>query len=402
MSYKITEAVTWVGKIHLDFGQVFGKKLSTRIGTTYNSFLIKDEKNVLIDTVWSPLGKEFVADLKKEIDLKDIDYIVITHGELDHSGGLGELMKEIPNTPIFCTASSICSLKGQFHKDWNFIQVKSGDELNIGERKLIFYESKMLHWPDSMFVYMTEDNILFSTDVFGQNYSAHESLLFDDCVDEEELYQRALKVYVNLFAPYNKIANKKIKEIEDLNLDINIICPSHGIAWRSNPQYIIDKYEQWSNNYEENQITIAYDTLRGSTEKMAQYIEEGIKQVWNEATVKLCNLAHLDITDIIVEIFKSKAVLLGSPTMNNGIFPSMAGLIELIKVTKLKNKRYVAFGSYGWSGESVGQIMDELNRCGFEVLDEGLKVHWVPNEEEKIRCIEFGKSIASKIKGNNK
>ena len=402
MSYKITEGVTWVGKIHPDFGQVFGKKLSTKIGTTYNSFLIKDEKNVLIDTVWSPLGKEFVSDLKKEIDLKEIDYIVITHGELDHSGALEDLMEEIPHTPIFCTGASICSLKGQFHKDWNFIQVKTGDELIIGERKLIFYESKMLHWPDSMFVYMTKDNILFSTDVFGQNYSAHESLLFDDCLDGEELYQRALKVYVNLFAPYNKIVNKKIEELKNLKLDIKVICPSHGVTWRSNPWYIIDKYAQWSNDYEENQITIVYETLRGSTEKMAQYIEEGIKQVWSEIKVKLCNLAHMDNSDIIVEIFKSKAVLLGSPTMNNGIFPSIAGLIELIKGTKLKDKHYSAFGSYGWSGESVGQIIEDFKRYNFRVIDEGIKQLWAPDEDAKNRCIEFGKSFANKIKDSDK
>ncbi len=397
MSYKINDAVTWIGKIHWDFGQVFGKKLSTRIGTTYNSFLIKDEKNVLVDTVWRPLGKEFVSELKKEIDLKDIDYIVITHGEVDHSGGLPELMEEIPDTPIYCTAAAISSLKGHFHKEWNFIQVKTGDELVIGERKLVFYESKMLHWPDSMFVYMTKDNLLFSTDVFGQNYAIDESLLFDDCVNEDELYQRAMKVYVNIFAPFSPIVKKKIQEILSLNLDIKTICPSHGITWRKNPKYIIDKYAQWSDNYMEDQITIVYDTMRGGTGKMAQHIAEGINQVNPNTFIKLCYLGDMDNTDIITEIFKSKAVLIGSPTMNNGIFPSIAGLIELIKGTKLKSKKYAAFGCYGWSGESVKQITEELKRHKLELVNEGIREMWNPGQDAINRCIEFGRSFAEKI-----
>lgn len=398
MSYKINDAVTWMGKIHWDFGQVFGKKLSTRVGTTYNSYLIRDEKNILIDTVWRPLGKEFVSELKKEINLNSIDYIVITHGEVDHSGGLAELMEEIPDTPIYCTAAAVSSLKGHFHKDWNFIEVKTGDELAIGERKLVFYEAKMLHWPDSMFVYMTKDNILFSTDVFGQNYAVDESLLFDDCVDEEELYQRALKVYVNIFAPFSPIVKKNIQELIKLNLDIKTICPSHGVVWRKKPEYIIEKYREWSDNYFENQVTIVYDTMRGGTEKMAQFIAEGIRQASPGTVIKLCYLGDMDNTDILTEIFKSKAVLIGSPTMNNGIFPSIAGLLELIKGSKLKNKKYAAFGCYGWSGESVNQINECLIRNNLEVINEGIREKWNPSQDALARCIEYGRDFLKENK----
>lgn len=398
MSYKINDAVTWMGKIHWDFGQVFGKKLSTRVGTTYNSYLIRDEKNILIDTVWRPLGKEFVSELKKEINLNSIDYIVITHGEVDHSGGLAELMEEIPDTPIYCTAAAVSSLKGHFHKDWNFIEVKTGDELAIGERKLVFYEAKMLHWPDSMFVYMTKDNILFSTDVFGQNYAVDESLLFDDCVDEEELYQRALKVYVNIFAPFSPIVKKNIQELIKLNLDIKTICPSHGVVWRKKPEYIIEKYREWSDNYFENQVTIVYDTMRGGTEKMAQFIAEGIRQASPGTVIKLCYLGDMDNTDILTEIFKSKAALIGSPTMNNGIFPSIAGLLELIKGSKLKNKKYAAFGCYGWSGESVNQINECLIRNNLEVINEGIREKWNPSQDALARCIEYGRDFLKENK----
>ncbi|MFA5523424.1 MAG: MBL fold metallo-hydrolase [Tissierellales bacterium] len=398
MSYKINDAVTWIGKIHWDFGQVLGKKLSTRVGTTYNSYLIKDEKSILIDTVWKPLGKEFVSELKKEINLNSIDYIVITHGEVDHSGGLAELMEEIPDTPIYCTKAAISSLKGHFHKDWNFIEVKTGDELVIGERKLVFYEAKMLHWPDSMFAYMTKDNILFSTDVFGQNYAIDESLLFDDCVDEEELYQRALKVYVNIFAPFSPIVKRNIQELIKLNLDIKTICPSHGVTWREKPEYIIEKYGEWSDNYSEDQVTIAYDTMRGGTEKMAQSIAEGIRQANPGTTIKLCYLGDMDNTDILTEIFKSKAVLIGSATMNNGIFPSIASLLELIKGYKLGNKRYAAFGCYGWSGESVNQINEYLKRYNFELINEGIKEKWNPSQEAIARCIEYGRDLLKESK----
>jgi flavorubredoxin len=181
MAYVINDRVTWVGKIDWELNKFHGDEYSTFRGSSYNSYLIRDEKTVLIDTVWKPHAKEFVEKLKKEINLKEIDYIIANHGEIDHSGALPELMREIPDTPIYCTKNAVRSIKGHYHEDWNFVEVKTGDTLDIGKNKLIFIEARMLHWPDTMMTYMTGDNILFSNDAFGQHYASE--LMYNDLVD---------------------------------------------------------------------------------------------------------------------------------------------------------------------------------------------------------------------------
>src|SRR3989339_1491027 len=221
MSIKITENVTWVGKTDWELRKFHGDEYTTPKGSSYNSYLIKDKKNVLIDTVWKPYTKEFIDNLKKEINLNDIDYIIVNHAESDHSGALPELLKEIPNTPIYCTSNGVKLLKGHYHENWNFVEVKTGDKLNIGEREIIFIEAKMLHWPDTMFSYLTEDNILFSNDGFGQHYCSE--FMYNDLVDQAELYTEALKYYANILTPFNKLIINKINEISALNLPIKII-----------------------------------------------------------------------------------------------------------------------------------------------------------------------------------
>lgn len=278
-----------------------------------------------------------MENLKKEIDLKQIDYIIANHAEIDHSGGLEELMREIPNTPIYCTKNGVKSLKGHYHQDWNFIEVKTGDTIDIGENKLIFVEAPMLHWPDSMFTYMTGENILFSNDAFGQHYASEE--LFNDCVDNGELYQEATKYYANILTPFSALVKKKIEEILSLKLPVDMICPSHGVIWRDNPLQIVNKYLEWSNNYQENQITLIYDTMWDGTRRMAEAIAEGIKSVDDKVVIKLYNVSKTDKNDVITELFKSKAFLVGSPTINKGILFSTAGILEMIKGLGLKIRR---------------------------------------------------------------
>ncbi|MGB7606754.1 MAG: anaerobic nitric oxide reductase flavorubredoxin [Lutisporaceae bacterium] len=395
MSYKINDNVTWVGVTDWELRKFHGDEYSTHRGSSYNSYLIKDEKIVLIDTVWMPFGKKFVEDLKKEIDLNKIDYIIVNHGEIDHSGALPELMKEIPNTPIYCTSNGIKSLKGHYHQDWNFVPVKTGDKLNIGKRDIIFIEAKMLHWPDTMFSYMTEDNILFSNDGFGQHYASE--FLYNDLVDEAELYQEAIKYYANILTPFSKFVEKKINEILGLGLPVNMICPSHGIIWRDNPLQIVNKYMEWAKDYQENQVTIIYDSMWECTKKMAEAIAKGIKIHNDDINVKLFNAARSDKNDVVTEVFKSKAILVGSSTINKGYLYSIAGMLELIKGMEFKNKKAAAFGSYGWSGESVKLITEELKKTGMDVVDDGIKALWNPDEDSINKCIEYGKSFAAKI-----
>ncbi|MBK5240681.1 anaerobic nitric oxide reductase flavorubredoxin [Clostridium sp.] len=395
MSFKISDTVTWVGKIDWELRSFHGEEYSTHKGSSYNSYLIEDEKTVLMDTVWSPFSKEFIANLKNEIDLNKIDYIIMNHSESDHSGALTDLMKEIPNTPIYCTKSGVKIIKGHYHKDWNFVEVKTGDTLDLGKNKLTFIEAKMLHWPDTMFTYMSGENILFSNDGFGQHYASE--FMYNDKVDQAELYQEAIKYYANILTPFSKFAVRKIEEILSFNLPVDMICPSHGIIWRDNPLQIVNKYMEWAKNYQENQITIIYDTMWNGTRRMAEAISEGVKSSNSDIKIKIFNSSRSDKNDIITEVFKSKIVLVGSSTINKGILSSTASILEMIKGLEFKGKSAAAFGSYGWSGESTKLITEELNKAGFEVVNEGIREMWNPDEDALNRCRDFGRNIIEKI-----
>lgn len=393
MKKKIKNNVYWVGKVDWELKKFHGDEYSTHNGSTYNSYLVEEEKTVLIDTVWAPYAKEFVENLAKEIDLHSIDYIIANHGEVDHSGALPELMKHIPDTPIYCTENAVKSLKGQYHQDWNFQVVKTGDTLDIGNGKeLMFVEMKMLHWPDSMATYMTGDAILFSNDAFGQHYATE--MLFNDLVDTCDLYSEAIKYYANILAPFNPILRRKLDEVLALDLPIDVIATSHGVIWRDNPMQIVEKYSEWANDYQENQITIIYDTMWNGTKELAERIGEGISLEDKEVTIKLCNLAKSDLNDVTTEVFKSKAIAVGSPTMGNTILHSVAGFIHYVKSMKFKHKKAAAFGCYGWSGEAVRLINERMADAGFEIIGEGYRNQWNPDEDAKKSAIEFGKQIA--------
>lgn len=394
MKKQLKNNVYWIGKVDWELKKFHGEELSTHKGSSYNSYLIKEEKTVLIDTVWAPFADEFVENLAKEVDLNKIDYIVANHGEVDHSGALPALMKLIPGTPIYCSANAVKSLKGQYHQDWNFHVVKTGDKIDIGNGKeLIFVEMTMLHWPDSMATYLTKDNILFSNDAFGQHLATEN--LFNDLVDQCDLFNEAIKYYANILTPFSAILRRKLDEIISLNLPIDIIATSHGSLWRDNPMQIVEKYSQWANDYQENQITIVYDTMWGGTKLLAEKIAEGINLADKEVTVKLYNIAKSDDNDVITEVFKSKTVVIGSSTISNSMLHSIAGFIHLMKEMKFKNKKAAAFGCYGWSGEAVKLINEGMKGAGFEVVSEGgYRNQWNPDIESQKQAVEFGKSIA--------
>ncbi len=396
MGKKITDKVTWVGKVDWELDTFHGQELSTHRGSSYNAYLIRDKKTVLIDTVWQPYDKEFVTRLKAEIDLNEIDYIISNHAEIDHSGALSELLREIPGTPVYCTDKGAKHLKGHFHEDWNFVTVKTGDTLEIGDdNQLVFIEAPMLHWPDSMFTYMTGESILFSNDAFGQHYATES--LYNDKAEEAEIYEEAIKYYANILTPFSPMVTRKIKEVLGLNVPVSLIATSHGVIWRDNPTQIIEKYSEWADNYQENQITILYDTMWNSTRLMAEAIAEGIQNVDKDVVVKLYNISKDDKNDVTTEIFKAKAILLGSPTINNGSLHAVNGLLGYIKGLKFKNKKAAAFGSYGWSGENVKQLSEELEKCGFNLVDEGIRSLWVPDEEERAKLVKYGEEFVGKL-----
>ncbi len=391
---NVKDKVYWVGIKDWDLRRFHGNELSTHRGSTYNSYIIKDEKTVLVDTVWGPYKEEFVNNLDREVGIKNIDYIVINHCEPDHSGSLDYLMSKIPNTPIYCSKHGAESIKRHFHSDWNLNIVKTGDKLNVGKSDLIFVEMQMLHWPDSMLTYVTGSNVVLSNDAFGQHYSP--ASLFNDEVDECEIYQEAIKYFANILTPFRPLILKKIEEIKALNLPIDVIAPSHGVIWRKNPVQIIEKYHEWSQpDYNEGNVVIVYDTMYDATKKMGEAIGEGLLK--NNITYKLYNSSITDMSDLITELFKARAVIVGSCTVNNGPLSSISLVLEEMKVRKMKGKPAAGFGSYGWSGEGAKHISDALKNMGFNVVNEPIQFKYQLTTEELNQCIEYGDKFAKSL-----
>ncbi|GAB6060248.1 anaerobic nitric oxide reductase flavorubredoxin [Desulfonatronum parangueonense] len=395
MAFKINDNVTWVGKVDWELRTFHGQEYSTHRGSSYNSYLVRDEKVALIDTVWGNFSHEFLAELQQQIPLEKIDFVIANHAETDHSGALPELMRHIPDVPIYCTANGVNSLKGHYHQDWNFQVVKTGDKVSLGSKELVFVEARLLHWPDNMMCYLTGDNILFSNDAFGQHLASER--MYNDLVDQAELYQEAIKYYANILTPFSTLVDKKIKEILELGLPVDMICPSHGVIWRKDPLQIVHQYLKWANAYAENQVTIIYDTMWDGTRRMAEAIAKGIAEENSDIDVKLYNVGKSDKNDVVTEVFKSKAILVGSPTINQGILSATAAILEEIRGLQFKNKKAAAFGCFGWSGESLKIISDRLREGGFHLVNEGIRAKWNPNNEAVENCIRFGREFASSL-----
>ncbi|MDY6863712.1 MAG: flavodoxin domain-containing protein [Thermodesulfobacteriota bacterium] len=362
---------------------------ATHQGTTYNSYLILDEKIVVIDTVKKEFADEFIECITKIVDPKKIDYVVSNHTEMDHSGGLPRLMHKIgEDKPLFCSAMGHKNLSAHFHQNWNFKEVENGGELSLGRRTLSFLETRMLHWPDSMFTYLKEDNILFSSDAFGQHYAGLER--FDDEIGEA-IMPHALKYFANILLLYSKLILQLVEKVTKIGLAIDIICPDHGIIWRKDPSRIINAYVEWSNQKPKKKAVIAYDTMWHSTEKMAGAIVEGLGDEGMDS--RLMHLRSFHRSDIITEIIDAGAVIVGSPTLNNGLFPTVSDFLTYMKGLKPNKKIAASFGSYGWSGEAVKLINKELEDMKFEIIDSGIKVLYVPDSKSLEPCYQLGRKI---------
>ncbi|MBJ2357476.1 MAG: flavodoxin domain-containing protein [Sphaerochaeta sp.] len=381
MKRLVKNNVSWIGKIDWELQKFHGDDYSVNHGSSQNAYLIEEEKTVLIDTIWKPYDKQFRENLEKEINLEKLDFIVVNHGEVDHSGALPYLMEKVPNLPIYCTANAVKSLVGQYHHpEWNYQVVKTGDSLDIGNGKqLVFVEMRMLHWPDSMATYLTGDNILFSNDAFGQHYAVEE--LFNDKADQCLLWTEAMKYYANILNPFSPLVKRKIEEIVALNLPIDIIAPSHGAIWRDNPMQIVNAYAAWADSYQENQITIVYDTMWDGTKQLAHALAGEIQALDGDTVVKVFSISQTDKNDIMTEVFKSKAIALGSPTVGKSILSSVGGWLHFLSELQFKKKSAAVFGCYGWSGEGVGILREELSKAGFSVVEPEMKVNWNPTEE---------------------
>ncbi|MCD6273728.1 MAG: FprA family A-type flavoprotein [Deltaproteobacteria bacterium] len=362
-------------------------------GTTYNAFLIIDEKIALIDTVKSEFADQLLDNIAKIVDPKKIDYVISNHTEMDHSGSLPRVMHKIgEDKPLYCSKMGCKNLSLHFSQKWNYQAVENGEELSLGKRTLAFLETRMLHWPDSMFSYLKEDKILFSSDAFGQHYAGPEN--FDDEIGAA-IMPHARKYFANILLPMAPLILKLLEKVNELGLEIDTICPDHGIVWRKDPAKIINAYLDWSSQEPQKKAVVIYDTMWHSTQAMAEAIAAGIGE--EGVSAKPIHIRSSHRSEIMTEVMDAKGIIVGSPTINNGLFPTVSDFLTYMKGLKPKNKIGAAFGSYGWSGESVKLINRELEAMKFEIIDPGLKIQFVPDKESLAACIEFGKKIGKSI-----
>jgi anaerobic nitric oxide reductase flavorubredoxin len=394
MVNQLTEGVYWVGVVDWALRRFHGHELSTHRGSSYNSYLLIDEKAVLVDTVWAPFQDQLIENIREVIDPAKIDIVVANHAEADHSGSLPAVMRQTPEATVVVSPRGKESIEGHYHQPWNFKTVKTGDKLNIGKNDLVFVEAPMLHWPDSMFTYLSGKNILMPNDAFGQHYAT--AFRFNDQVDQEELYEEAIKYYANILTPFSPLVAKKIGEVLALNLSVDMIAPSHGVIWRKDPLQIVKRYQEWSSQQPEKTAVIIYDTMWEGTRRMAEAVGQGIAA--EGIQYKLFHVGISDRNDVVTEIFKAKAIVVGSPTFNQGVLPTITPILEDLRGLRFQNKIGAAFGSYGWSGEALAIMEEHLKRCKIPVVAEGVKAKWQPRAEDLTKCQELGQKVARAIK----
>lgn len=393
MVMELAKDVYWVGVVDWGLRHFHGHELSTHRGSTYNSYLIVDEKTVLVDAVWGPFQDQLMENIRQVVDPTRIDIVVANHAEPDHSGGLPAVMRHAPNATVVVSKRGEESVEGHYHQPWNFKAVQTGDKINIGARELVFIEAPMLHWPDSMFTYLTGNNILMPNDAFGQHYAT--AFRFNDEVNQEELYEEAIKYYVNILTPFSNQVTRKIEELLALNLPVDMIAPSHGIIWREDPLQIVRKYREWAAQVPEKRVVVLYDTMWEATRRMAEAIGDGLAA--EGVPHKLFHMAVSDRNDVLTEVFRAKAIVIGSPTVNQGPLPTITPILEALRGLKFQNKVGAAFGSYGWSGESVKLIEEHLTRCRIPLVAEGVRAKWQPKEADLAECEKLGRTVGQAV-----
>ncbi len=387
---KIAENIYWVGAVDWDIRNFHG--YSTPRGSSYNAYLIIDDKITLIDSVKETFSGEMLERIRGVIDPSRIDYIVSNHAEMDHSGALSELLEIAPKAEIITSVNGEKNLKRHFKQEWKFRAVKSGETLNIGKRILTFIHTPMLHWPDNMVTYDAADKILFSNDAFGQHIASTQR--YDSEIGWQSVRAEAQKYYANILMPFSGQAQKILPAVASLSAET--ICPSHGVIWKKFIPEIIKEYGEWSSGVSEAKAVIVYDTMWGSTRKMALALEKGISL--SGIPVTMSNLKTNHISDIISDILVSGLVLIGSPTLNNGVLPSMGAFLTYMQGLKPLEKTGFAFGSYGWAGKAPKIIENLMGELGWDISEKNINVNFVPDEDELKALEGTGRKLGEMLK----
>jgi flavorubredoxin len=388
---KLTERVYWVGAIDWNVRDFHG--YSTNRGTTYNAYLVLADRVTLIDTVKAPFREELVARISSVIDPGKIEYIVSNHSEMDHSGCLPEMIELIEPRKVFASTMGVKALSEHFRDGLGLTEVKDGDRIDLGDMTITVLETRMLHWPDSMVSYLEEERLLFSQDGFGMHLASSER--FEDELPLPLLEYEAKKYFANILLPFSRQVLKVLDRLAEAKLEIDIIAPDHGPIWRKNRGRILELYRGWAEQKRGRKAVIVYDTMWGSTEKMAKAIADGLAS--SGASVKVMKLRAAHRSDIATEILDAGALVVGSPTINNNIFPTVADVLVYLKGLKPVGLIGGAFGSYGWSGESVKQVEELLEGMKVEIAGGAPRAKYLPDNEMLDTCRRLGMTIAEKL-----
>ena len=389
---KVSDHVYWVGAIDWSIRDFHG--YTTPHGSTYNAYLVMADKITLIDAVKAPFMDEMLARIASVVDPSKIDYIVSNHSEQDHSGCLFEVIDHVKPEKVFASPMGVKTLKDIFHDDYNILPVKDGEILSLGNMDLKFMETRMIHWPDSMFSYLEKDGILFSQDAFGMHMATFER--FADELPADQLTYEAATYYANIVLPYSPVVLKTLEKVAATGWAIKIIAPDHGPVWRKDLGFILDLYQKWAGQKATNKAVVVYATMWHSTEMMARAIAESMAR--EGVQVKLLSMNETHRSEVVYEVLEAGALIAGSPTLNNNMLPQMADVMTYLKGLKPANLIGAAFGSFGWSGESVKDLEAILKEMKVEIVAEPVSVKHVPGKDILDKCSELGKSVAAELK----
>lgn len=388
---QVSQNVYWVGAIDWGIRDFHGYQ--TPRGSTYNAYLVVADKVALIDTVKAPFCEEMLSRIASVLDPGSVSYIVSNHAEMDHSSALPQAISALNPEQVLASTLGVKALRDHFHLDREFTAVKDGQTLSLGSMTLTFAEMRMLHWPDSMATYLPEKAILFSNDAFGMHLATSER--FDDELEDSLLESEAAKYYANILMPLGQLIPKAIEKATKLG-EIKLIAPSHGPIWRQKLGRIIELYSSWAGSKKSSKAVVIYDTMWQSTAAMAKAVTEGITAAGVEA--KLLPLRASHRSEVAAEVLDAAALVVGSPTLNNTIFPTVADVLTYLKGLKPKNMVGAAFGSHGWSGEGVGQLEAALGEMKIELAAPGVKAVYVPDSAVLVQCFALGQAVAEKVK----
>ncbi len=372
---ELKPGIYYVGVVDWNLRNFHG--YSIHKGTTYNAYLIIDEKIALIDTVKAPFAKELLDRISEIVDPADIDYLISNHVEMDHSGAIPVVMQKATNAVLITSApSGLKGLKAHYGDNFNFKEVKAGDSLSLGKRSLSFVGTPMLHWPDNMVTYCPEEKILFSNDAFGQHFTSSKH--FDDEVSLPQVMNDVQGYYANILMPFGAQANKALEILDKLEIDM--IAPSHGVIWRSHVKEVLEAYHRYADGETDDTALVIFDSMWHSTEAMAHSIAEGFDK--RSTKVQLLDLKENELSDIITEVLTARYLVVGSPTLNNNLLPNVAALLSYLRGLQPKGKKGFAFGSYGWGGQSIGQVNQALEELGIEIIMEPIRINYIPSKEQ--------------------